>query len=319
MKPAADADKVAADVKPEERQSAPSTSAGPTATYERSGMSRVESLDAQLKAARMQIEALQKELAESKAAWSLPPHTRAVRRDGTIVEVEPPQVVVVDRVPILSQLPGVGRLFTSRSTAKDESNKVPAPAPNLSIRYSDGKLEAVALPEGKVVWVAEVGPLGTIESVDGGKIVIQNANGRWYAVATNDGRILEEKAGPVSPDVHIGVSRLPVLAKPEAAEFLPREAGNAARTENRLDALEKELTQLTKAVDRLANSDGQRAAQAERALKAAEMAARDAEKAASDAKANYNVNKGRQWEFKAQNDSAKPKDDEKPAPGEQAR
>ena len=191
----------------------------------------------------------------------------------------------------------------------------------MSIRYSNGKLEAVSIPGEKRVCVTEVGPLGTIESVDGGKIVIQNANGKWYAVATNDGRILEEKPIMVSPDGTIGVtSRFhSTSAKPEAAESLPREAGNAARTENRLDALEKELTQLTKAVDRLANSDGQRAAQTERALKAAEMAARDAEKAASDAKADFN-GKVRKWEPKAQDDpSAKPKDDEKSAPGELGR
>jgi hypothetical protein len=235
---------------------APSTASGtPTPTYERSGMSRIESLDAQLKAARLQIEALQKELADSKAAPALSAYARPVRRDGTVVEVGPYRVVVVG----------------PQAAANPDTPTAYCPAPNVTIRYSNGKLEEVTIPGGKVVWSADVGPLATIAPVQGNRITVRTASGKWYTVGVQDGRILGEL-----PDMPAAVGIAGVV-QPAQCQPAERETTTSARAEDRLDAIERKLNKLIEAVDPRAKLEDRRAAQLE-------WAQRQAEKAASDAK-----------------------------------
>jgi bla regulator protein BlaR1 len=222
----------------------------PAGRNERSGMSQVESLDAQLKAARMQIEALEQELAASKAGSGPRTSVIAAGPDVNAVRVEPPaRVLIVD------------------PSAPAPPNP-PGPGSKIIIQYNNGKLEAITVPGQKTIWTNEIGPLGTIESVDG-KIVVHDANGKVFEIAVNDGRILSARAGAVG------------VVTPPAAPGL-RGATTPAQTEERLEAIEGKLNALIEAMDRRAKSDAAREGQPDRAREGAGDARWRDEKGAPD-------------------------------------
>jgi len=231
---------------PQARETPATSAEAPTATYGRSGMSQVESLDAQLKAARRQIEALEQELAATKAASPVPVATRVASTAAKPQTTA--RIVVVEPVAAAAANP-------------------PAPESKIIVQYGNGKLEAIAVPSRKTIWTNNIGPIGALESV-AGKIIVRDANGKVFEIAVGDGRVLAETpAAGLTGNVGVTTG----VAPPPFAIAVPQPGGPGVgvpsaptATEQRLDAIERKLNALIEAVDRRAKLDADRA-QAERA------------------------------------------------------